>query len=165
MMITEKGWIEQYETVRRLLQQFMKVHSNGQHVPQVIECLRYWEAVRSGTESLPCRAIPVLVGVSGRVRSCLFGAFLATLRLNIEYKDQQKVNSFVAILENNCDRSLAVWPLINLVDGDDRVSCTGFRNKRVHGGDMTRWDYYYYPDWFTETYGRDAAKREAEVRV
>lgn len=162
--MTEKERTMQYETVRKLLQRFMKVHSNGQHIPQVIEFLRHWDAIRRGDEQPVFAVGPIYFGPVD-TRGSLLRWFLAAILWRTESEQPTKILSYLAILEDNCDRSLAAWPLIKLVAGVERTPCTGFRNKRVHGGDGTRWEYYYFPDWFMAAYGRDAAKREAEVRV
>ena len=163
-------WERRYVEIRRcLLQKFLGMHANGQYTYLVVNFLNQWGKIRIGIEE-PIEVAPPILMANGGENACretLFRRFLVMLQHVVLTKDDSRWKNLWAILKDNCQKSLACWPLIRLVvpsgkSRTDHSECIGFQNIRVTGGEHHRWDYYYFPRWFEDEYGSDAVKREIE---
>ena len=133
---------------------------NSSYTDLIFEELHAWDETIVGRQSVymnpPIRTTEFL----SRTRLVLLQHFIRSLSRAIIQQDAFHFTSLNQILTDQHTFPIQSWPLIQLKQ--HKVEVIGFRNERVDGGDGMDFRYYYFAEWYTRKYGKNAVRRESQ---
>ena len=153
-------WKTRERTTRARLQSLAVHRSNSSYTDLIFEELHAWDETIAGRQSVYMNPPIRTTEFFSRTRMVLLQHFIRSLSRAIIQQDAFHFTSLDQILSDNYESRIRDWPIVDL--RQNVVDVTGFRNTRVDGGDGMDFRYYYFAEWYTREYGKDAVRRESQ---